>query len=189
VRIIGGEAKGRPFSAPKGSGLRPTSDRIKEALFATLYSVKDVSFLDLYAGTGSVGMEALSRGARKCVFIEKDVRLTRALKKNIALFAFGGECEVLTMEVRKGIRLLVERQERFDIVFADPPYGKGLVGDTFELLSDGEIIAPGGIIIFQHGEAESLRMHGGEFAMIDQKRYGDTVLSFLKRTGEDERGI
>lgn len=189
MRIIGGAAKSRPFSAPKGAALRPTADRIKEALFATLYSVEGASFLDLYAGTGSVGMEALSRGARKSVFIEKDVRLTRALKKNVAQFDFGGASEIYTMEVKKGIRLMAERQERFDIVFADPPYGKGLAGATLELLSDGAIIAPGGIVIFQHAEAEPLRMHGGVFALTDQKRYGDTVLSFLTWTVEAERDV
>jgi 16S rRNA (guanine966-N2)-methyltransferase len=190
MRIIGGEAKGRPFAAPKGAALRPTSDRIKEALFAALFSVDGVSLLDLYAGTGSVGMEALSRGASRTVFIEKDARLSRSLKKNLALFGFAGASEILTMEVKKGIRLLADRQERFDIVFADPPYGKGLAGGTLELLCGGEIVAPGGIIILQHAASETIGERGGKFAVNDQKRYGESVLSFLHRTdNEAERGV
>jgi 16S rRNA (guanine966-N2)-methyltransferase len=188
MRITGGESRGKPIYVPKGAAVRPTSDRVREALFAVLYSVSGKTFLDLFAGSGGIGLEALSRGARKAVLVEKDTRLIRAMKKNLAECGFEGRYEIMAMEVRKCVRLLAEQRKRFEILFADPPYGKGLARETLEYLRGGDIVSPNGVVVLQHSTREALGGSYGEaFTLTDQKRYGDTVLSFLKPTFQDER--
>jgi 16S rRNA (guanine(966)-N(2))-methyltransferase RsmD len=127
MRIIGGDAKGRRIHSPKRSKIRPTSDGIKESLFNILPEVSEKSFLDLFAGTGNVGIEALSRGASKVVFIEKNAVMANSIKRNLEEFGLSGKYEILTTEASKGIRQLQKRRERFDYLFADPPYEKGFI--------------------------------------------------------------
>jgi 16S rRNA (guanine966-N2)-methyltransferase len=136
MRIIGGESRGRRLYIPGTASVRPTADRIKEAFFNILGSVDGKSFLDLFAGSGSMGLEALSRGALKALFVENNRALAEAISKNIAACGFGGNGEILTFDYIKAIRHLVKRSEGFDILFADPPYEKGFVGLTLEL--DGQ---------------------------------------------------
>ena len=180
MRISGGEARGRRIGFPRGRRIRPTAERVKESLFAILPPVKDRSFLDLFAGSGCVGMEALSRGARFAAFVEKDARLTEAIRANLILLGFSGRTEVLTADAQRGLGRLAGRGEGFDILFADPPYDEGYLSETLRWLEKEDILAEGGIIVIQHSVREAFDPSIPRILeLADQRRYGDTVLSFL----------
>jgi 16S rRNA (guanine966-N2)-methyltransferase len=186
MRIIGGESKGRAIHLPGGCSIRPTADRVKEALFNILGSLEGKSLLDLFAGCGNVGLEALSRGASGSVFVEKDLRLIETIRANLRLLGFEGRAEVIAADVEEGIRRLRKRGERFDVLFADPPYEEGFVTELMTCLEGAELLTENGIIILQHSLREPLRQSVTQpLAVIDQRRYGDTLLSFLKKRREE----
>jgi len=191
MRIIGGQAKGRRIAVPPGNAVRPTSDRIKEALFNILGPVDDQKFLDLYAGTGNVGMEALSRGAAEVVFVEKIHTLVTDLKGNLDQFRFQGRYEIFSLDVERAVERLVQEALRFDLVFADPPYRKGFVDKTIDLLTRyPSLLAEEGTLVIQHAVAEPLQIATElAFELVDARRYGDTLLSFLRCTSHRKRTI
>ena len=181
MRIIGGEAKGRHVLYPPKCRARPTADKIKEALFSILGSLRGDSFLDTYSGAGNVGIEALSRGAASAVFIEKDAALARYTKANLLLCGFTDKSRILSTTMDKAVSLLHKQGTSFNIIFADPPYDKGLVGKTLGYLADVTIVAEDGVVIFQHSTREAGALDKAEkLILFDQRKYGDTMLSFLK---------
>jgi len=186
MRVIGGDARGRHIHSPPKSQIRPTSDGIKESLFNILHTLSGKSFLDLFAGSGNVGLEALSRGAARVVFVEKNAAMVNAIKRNIREFGFTDKGEVLVTEVGKGIRQLHKNDESFDFLFADPPYERGFIREIFQCLGEGNVIAPDGVLIIQHSKREDVPgQYMGNFVLTDQRRYGDTLLSFFKITGRE----
>ena len=186
MRIIGGEARGRQIRLPRGCRIRPTADRVKESLFAILYRLEGSAFVDVFAGSGNVGLEALSRGARSAVFVEKDPRLTDAIRSNLRLLGFENRAEVINADVQRGIGGLIKRAERFDILFADPPYDEGFVPELMKWLEGGDLLATNGIVVLQHSVRETLEGSCSQvLALADQRRYGDTMLSFLKSRAEE----
>ena len=181
MRIIGGDAKGRTIYSPKQRQMRPTSDGIKESLFNILHALCGKSLVDLFAGSGNVGLEALSRGASKVIFVEKNAVMVNAIKRNLRELSFGGEYEILAVEAAKSIRKLQNRGESLDFLFADPPYERGFVRDIFHSLSGGNILSEDGVLIIQHSVRENVDEHyTGDFILTDRRRYGDTHLSFFK---------
>ena len=187
MRIIGGEARGRRINLPRGCRIRPTADRVKESLFDILHPVEGVRFLDIFAGCGNCGLEALSRGARRAVFIEKEPRLVKAIGENLRLLGFEGRAEVIAADAERGVRRLAQREERFDILFADPPYGEGFLPEIMKLLEGANLLAENGVFVLQHSVREQLAGSCVQaMVMADQRRYGDTVLSFLKQHAEAE---
>ncbi|OIP89048.1 MAG: 16S rRNA (guanine(966)-N(2))-methyltransferase RsmD [Syntrophobacterales bacterium CG_4_8_14_3_um_filter_58_8] len=183
MRIIGGEAKGRVVRLHAGSRIRPTADRVKESLFNILHSVEGRSFLDLFAGSGNVGLEALSRGARFATFVEKDIRLTRALQGILDQLGFTARAEVIAADGERGLGRLAQRGDRYDIIFTDPPYDQGLVRETLAWPDMRKALAENGIIVIQHSVRENLEgLPAQPWVVADQRRYGDTVLSFIKGT-------
>lgn len=181
MRIIGGQGKGRRIAVPPGYAVRPTSDRIKEALFNILGPLEGRTFLDLYAGTGNVGMEALSRGAAEVVFVEKIPALALALRRNLDLFNFAGRDEIIAMDVERAVIHLVRKTMRFDLIFADPPYRRGWIDKTLGLLRlYPPLLAEEGELVLQHAAAEPLSIKADmALQLVDERRYGDTCLSFL----------
>lgn len=181
IRIIAGRAKGcRLIPVPSGSAARPTSDRVKEALFNILPPVEGKCFIDLFAGTGSVGIEAMSRGAGKVFFVEADTVLAAAIKKNIEKCGLTGESEIMPAPVERALRNIRKRGVKPDIVFADPPYERGWIGKTINLVKGGELFSDRSLLILQHSMRESLPDEMGVFERIDQRKYGDTIISILK---------
>ncbi len=186
MRIIGGESRGRIIRLPGACRIRPTTDRVKGALFNILGSIEGKSFLDLYAGSGNVGLEALSRGAYTSVFIEKDPRLIETIKENLRSLGFEGRAEVVAADGEEGIKSLKKRGERFDLLFADPPYEEGFITNIVTYLDKAELLAENGIIILQHSLREPLEQSVTEaLSVSDQRRYGDTLLSFLIKHREE----
>ncbi|MBW2595546.1 MAG: 16S rRNA (guanine(966)-N(2))-methyltransferase RsmD [Deltaproteobacteria bacterium] len=180
MRITGGRARGRKIYAPKSDKIRVTSDMVRESLFDILPSMEGALFLDIFAGTGSVGIEALSRGSAGVVFIEKEPLHARTLEKNLKLCGFEELGEVIVASAEKGIHVLSGRRRRFDVVFADPPYDRGLAAPTsWGLLGKSGLISGEGTLVVEHSFRENIA-DSDEFVLTDQRRYGDTVISFLK---------
>ncbi|MDP2268203.1 MAG: 16S rRNA (guanine(966)-N(2))-methyltransferase RsmD [Deltaproteobacteria bacterium] len=182
MRVISGDAKGRPLFFPPKSRARPTSDMIKEAFFNILAPVTGKIFLDVFAGSGSVGIEALSRGAASVAFIEKDAAHCDYIKKNLLQCGFTEKYDIFSTEVKKAIPILQKKGVRFDIIFADPPYEAGLVEETGELFAAGKLLASDSMIIFQHSVREEPDWkQGWGLTVLERRKYGDTLLTFLKK--------
>lgn len=182
MRIIGGEASGRSIPSPRGRQVRPTPDRVRESLFNILHPLEGLHFLDLYAGTGSVGLEALSRGAERVVFIEKNPGTAAALKATVEKLGFGARTAVLGMDVKSGISRLSKEQASFHVIFADPPYERDLIERTLASCERGGLMAPDGLMIVQRSRREPFNISSGASALqlYHERHYGDTVVSFLK---------
>jgi 16S rRNA (guanine966-N2)-methyltransferase len=184
MRIIGGDAKGRRIHSPGKSLFRPTSNLVKEALFNILPPLEEKIFLDMFAGTGSIGIEALSRGAALAVFIEKDDRLSRFIKINVSQCGFDDRCEVLAMKTEKALNVLQNKVRSFDVLFADPPYDQGMVIETLSNLANGRLFSDSGLLIIQHSVRESTTLQVKGLTLTDNRKYGDTMLSFfIQRKG------
>ena len=179
MRVISGKLKGKRLFTPKGRDLRPTSDRVREAIFDILQnSVENRIVLDLFAGTGALGIEALSRGAKRAVFLEASSRSLAVLRKNIKACGLDRQTEVLALEVSRGIQVLSRRGEAFDLIFLDPPYGRGLARTALQAISEGEILAPGARIVAEHSSAEDLDSIP-RLERVDRRKYGSTLVSFF----------
>ncbi|MFA5322763.1 MAG: 16S rRNA (guanine(966)-N(2))-methyltransferase RsmD [Smithella sp.] len=181
MRIISGTAKGKNLSFPSGSTERPTSDFLREALFNLLGSLEEKTFLDLFAGSGSVGLEAASRGAHEVYFVEKDKKLVHSIERNVHDCRLEEKCFIMTGNIEKGLRELLEKKCKIDIVFADPPYQCGWVGMTLNLLCGSQILNEKTVIVIQHSVRENfVNFLNEKFHLTDQRKYGDNALTFLK---------
>jgi 16S rRNA (guanine966-N2)-methyltransferase len=180
MRVIGGEFKGRRLLVPRGGKIRPTSDRVREAIFDILGPVWTFQrVLDLFAGTGSLGIEALSRGAPEAVFVEQGKGALTVLRGNLKALGLQSRAWVLSLAVKRGIAVLGERGEAFDLIFMDPPYGKGLVAKTLEEIVQRGILTATGVVVTEHSPREEILPPLG-LAPSQQRRYGDTALSFFQ---------
>lgn len=150
MRVIAGSARSVPLITPKGLDTRPTSDQIKETLFNMLQGyVEGSKFLDLFAGSGQIGVEALSRGAKFAAFVEKSDEAVKCIKANVDKTKFTDKALVLKMEVLSGIRALEIEKRKFDIIFVDPPYNQGLEQGILNVLANSTILDEDVIIIVE----------------------------------------
>lgn len=180
MRIIGGAKKGFLLKRPKAAEVRPTTDMIKEALFNILHPVSGKTFLDLFAGTGNVGIEALSRGASMVVFLEKNKDLARSIKDLTQQLCFEENAKIICREMKKGILQLSQLNIMFDYVFIDPPYQNDLIEDTLKQINEGGLVNEDSLIVVQHSKRESIDLTKQRYSMEDQRIYGDSMLTFLK---------
>lgn len=179
MRITGGESKGRTLNFPSRSDQRPTTDFLRSALFNLLESPAGQNVLDLYAGSGSVGLEALSREARTAVFVEKNKVLAGVIHDNAVLCGYPDRCRIIDADVQSALRDLYRQKQRFDMVFADPPYDQGLIGETIRALKTYPVLQEDGILALQHSVREALPSADG-WTLVDQRKYGDHYLSFIR---------
>ena len=187
MRVIAGKAKGRRLRVPKRIGVRPTSDYLREALFDILgSSIHGVRFLDLYAGSGAVGIEALSRGGAEVVFLEQDPGCLRILRENLEMAGLGPK-RVVGGDVLRVLPRLIRQGEDFDIIFIDPPYGTGLAGRTLDVVASSNLLRPQGLVIVEHFFKEPLPQVIGKLSRVRVKVHGQTGLSFYERTSEGKR--
>ena len=180
MRIIAGLAKGRRLRGPEGEGTRPMMDRVREALFSSLGPlVEDAEVLDLFAGSGSIGLEALSRGAGRVVFVERGRKALAALRGNVSAVGLGGE--IVPGDVS---RHLAETVDRFDLVFVDPPYDVPLafVEEVLAMVKDR--LRTGGVAVV-HRRADTGTPDVPGLEMVDRRRYGDTEIT--RFTTEEDR--
>ena len=184
MRIIGGAVGGRRIRAPHGSGTRPTSDKVRGALFNILGPPdENVRVLDLFAGAGALGLEALSRGAAKTVFVERDSHALGALRRNIRELGFEERATVMGTEVGTALRRLAASHSQFAWVFLDPPY-KQEVEAVLGELGSSELLAPCAVVVVEHDRRHrppgSVCGSVGGLFLTDRRDYGDTEVSFYR---------
>jgi len=182
MRIISGEFKGRVIEMPKG--IRPTSDRVREALFEIFKGrIEGAGFLDLYCGSGAVGIEAFSRGAKSVAFVDNSAGCISVLKKNLTQLDILGlsSLNIYNKDSIKAIEAFQARSMSFDVVFLDPPYYKDMARNTLMALSNYDILARNAIIVAELYKKEDLPEEAGRLKRIRTSRYGDTKLEFYKR--------
>ena len=181
MRVIGGQFRGRKLLAPKGRAVRPTPDRVREAIFDILgprwiYT----RVLDLFAGTGALGIEALSRGAQEAVFVERAKEAFETIRANLQSLGLVSRATVLPVPIKKGLGILADRKEVFDLILMDPPYGKGLVQNTVHEITRWEILSHDGTIVAEHAPSEAI-VHPPALECRLRRNYGDTVISIYRR--------
>lgn len=181
MRIISGASRGRRLATQRGGAIRPTSDRIKESVFNILgEDVRDKNVADLFAGTGNLGIEALSRGARKVVFLEKERQALKVIEKNLSICGMQSLAEIIPGDVNRTIGVLYQRGESFDLIFVDPPYRQGMVESTLMKLDSQPIYHEGSLLVVQHDRREPLSGLPDRWSVIRERRIGDTLISFIK---------
>ncbi len=181
MRVISGSARGLKLKAPDGLSTRPTTDRIKESLFniisADLY---DCCFLDLFSGSGGIGIEALSRGAKKAVLVDSDFKSIAVIKDNIKSARVSDRAEVLKCDVNAAVAKLGSRNEKFDIIFMDPPYNRGFVESALKSIVKADILNNDGYIIAEQSKEDDLPEIEG-LSVFRIKDYKITKMTFLKK--------
>lgn len=178
MRIITGQYKSRLLKTPKG--IRPTEGRIRKALFDILGGVSGLSFLDLFAGSGSVGFEALSQGAQEVVFVESQRKSSLAIEENIKNLSCQAKVRVLCQDAFRAIDNLAQKGQKFDLIFLDPPYYQGLAEKILQILGEYDILHSFGYVIIQHFKKDLVAEKAGKLALWRQEQYGDSMLSFYK---------
>lgn len=192
VRIISGSCGGRQLLFPSANGIRPTSGRIREALFSALgsrISFEGCRVLDLFAGSGALGIESLSRGAGAALFVEREPELVKALKKNILAFGLGARSEVAGADVLAWLRRAGSAAvpvPPFDIVFADPPYEAGFAAKLPERLCESGLLRPGGLFFFECGKREKLEGAEDRYEVVLERSSGDTKYFLLQMQAAGE---
>ena len=186
MRIIAGRFKGRRLAAPKGDVTRPTADQVRIALMDTLMPwLPQARFLDLFAGAGGVGLEALSRGAAHATFVERDARAVAALRANVDTLGLAGITHVVRGDVVAELDRLARTGERFGLVFLDPPYDTSAVDATLARLGAADVIAPGALVIAQHFTKRPPAAAVGALSAFRTRRFGETTLTFFRGGGYD----
>lgn len=177
MRVIAGEAKGRRLKMVPGSSTRPIGERVKEALFGILGDmVVDARFLDLYAGTGSVGIEALSRGARSAVFVDRGRQAIATIKDNLSHTRLGDRARVVKSDVFAFLRK--RDLESFDLIYVAPPQYEGLWAKTLRALDQTSLLSPDGLVVVQIYPKEYEELELENLQLTGQRKYGSTMLCF-----------
>ena len=178
MRITSGIYRGRKLSGP--SRIRPTQDKVRKALFDILGDIEGLSFLELYAGSGAVGLEAASRGAKELVMVERDRECVLSIRKNMEALK-PSAAELIQKDSILALQAMHANKKSFDIVFFDPPYYQGLSKKTLQTLGAYDILAPNGFVVVQHFKKDKLPEREGPLSLFKQSFYGDTVLSFYRK--------
>ncbi len=181
MRIISGTKRGLRLVAAKGAAVRPTTDSVKELIFDVLgKAVVHGRVLDLYAGTGALGIEALSRGAARAVFVENSRAALRAIQENLKKAGFEDRAEILRLSALHGVKMLANLNERFDIILADPPYRAGLAEKTLVAVENADLVAPGGWVVLEQRVDSSAGAVQIRYGLHTRKRRGDTEIFFYR---------
>ncbi len=194
MRVIGGSAKGRRLAAPRGRDTRPTTDRVREAVFNILGdAVRDAAVLDLFAGSGALGIEALSRGARSAVFSETGPEALRCLRRNLEDLGFESQSSVIKADSLVYLRKMASESGSFDLIFADPPYTMDTVfyRSLLDMLAGKGILEPRGRLVLEHPARGGELATPPEWIQVVHRRYGDTAVTIFTPAagGPQERKV
>lgn len=182
MRIIGGEFKSRLISMPKGVDIRPTQDKVREAIFNILGDMAGKRVLELFGGSGAFGIEAISRGARHVTFVDNNSRCIGAITANLeSLEIDNSRCDVIRADALKVFPKLLRRDEKFDIIFMDPPYYRELAKKCLINADSYDILSPIGLIVVEHFKKDILPTGLKTLLFNQERRYGDTVMTIFKR--------
>lgn len=183
MRIVAGSFRGRPIASPAHEGLRPTSDRVRESMFNILthgiegFDIEGMRVLDLFAGTGALGLEAMSRGAAYCLFVEQDADARGLIRENVEAFGLTG----VTRIFRRDATTIgpAGRADEFNLVLCDPPYGKGLGEKALQAAAEGGWLAPGAIVVLEERDGVEIVLPD-RFEEIDRRTWGQTQAVFAR---------
>ena len=191
MRVIAGDARGRKLTAPKSLRVRPTADRVKEALFSMLTSrlgeFAEMRVLDIFAGTGNLGIEALSRGAGYAVFIDSHRESAEIIRKNLEITGFSDRAKVVMQEATPALNRLARDEAPFHLVLIDAPYHEGHTERTLEILSASALIDQGSTVVAEFSSKEQIPCRFGNLQESERRVYGDTALSFLTLVDRGEQ--
>jgi len=180
LRIISGNLRGKKLHPFQGKGIRPTSDRTREAIFNILADrTPGAVVLDLFSGSGALGIEALSRGAKMATFIDIAPAAISLLKKNLRSCRLEERARIVPWDIEHNLDCLQSHGSQYTLIFLDPPYHKGLALPALKHLKESLSMTPGAHIVLEHGSIEELPTLLADFELLDQRRYGKTLVSFL----------
>ncbi len=178
MRISSGIAKNKRIKSQKGMNVRPTMSRIKEAIFDIIRPyVQDSVFLDLFSGTGNMALEALSRGAKRAVMIEKNGEAVSVIIENVNSMGFAEKCRAYKNDAARAVEILSRKREIFDIVFMDPPYKEEVCSEIIELVDKCGILSENGILLAEHHQKENMPAEIGKLKKADERNYGGKVIT------------
>lgn len=182
MRVISGEAKGVKLKTPKGVGTRPTSDKVKESVFNIITSyIENSKVLDLFSGTGNLGIEAVSRGASYAYLIEKNRKRYNIIKENIDKTKLNDKIEIIIKDANFALKRFAESNNKFDIIFMDPPYLKNYIIPCLEIIVEGDLLHDDGIIIVEHDIKDKIPDQINNLVRFREKKYGSTMISFYRK--------
>lgn len=180
MRVISGKARGTKLVGPDGLETRPTSDRVKESLFSIInFELQDISFLDIFSGSGGIGIEALSRGAKQATFIDSSKAACQSVRSNLEKTKLKDQAKVISNNVQDALNQLGKNNEKFDIIFMDPPYHNNMISQTLSDIVRNNLLTLDGFIIIERPTDYKLE-DSAEFTLWKERIYKNTTLSFLK---------
>ena len=184
MRVIAGTFKSRRLRMPVGVRIRPTADRVKEGMFNCIGpDLSGLRVLDLYAGSGSLGIEALSRGAAGATFVDSRRECISSLRDNIRVLGIVSRCHVIRASVERALSMLAEEGQKFDLCLSDPPYFQGDMKKILHLIEESAILTPSARVVLEHHRDTSIGQLGAGLTYRMTKRYGDSAVSFLTYEG------
>ncbi|MDM5198752.1 16S rRNA (guanine(966)-N(2))-methyltransferase RsmD [Fictibacillus enclensis] len=185
MRVISGECKGRPLKAVPGQGTRPTTDKIKESLFNIIGPYfKGGLGLDLYGGSGGLGIEALSRGMDKIIFVDRDAKATEVMKSNLKACGYEEQSEVYKIESHRALKALKKREFAFDLVLLDPPYARQRIADDIKKLDEYGLLNRDVQVVAEHDPSVRLPQAIGNLKKVREENYGSTTISLYRLQGQ-----
>ncbi|WP_026476453.1 16S rRNA (guanine(966)-N(2))-methyltransferase RsmD [Alkaliphilus transvaalensis] len=181
MRVISGKARGHRLKPPEGMDVRPTSDRVKESVFNIIQDyLIDGIIVDLFAGTGNLGIESLSRGAQKAYFVDESRKSVEIIKYNLEKTRLKEGAEILTIDALSGIKRLAHQNVKADVIFMDPPYSRGLVSQALDLIAEHKLLKVDGIIVAEHDKNDEVPEGNQLLICTRRKDYGNTSISFYQ---------
>ena len=181
MRIIAGKARGHKLIPPATMETRPTLDRVKEAMFSTIQSyIPNAVVVDVFSGTGSLGLEAASRGAREVYLFDKSVVTFSLLKQNVENLKFGDFCFPINTDAYAGLKQLASKGENFDIIFIDPPYCKEMIPEAMKIVKEYDLLKEDGIIVTKIDTIEAIYEGYEDIKLTKSKKYGNTTVCYYK---------
>ena len=188
LRVISGKARGLKLDSPKNQDVRPTTDRVKESLFNIINPyIRESNILDLFAGTGSLGIECLSRGAKNCVFVDKSKDSINIIKSNVKKARVENESTILNIDFKDAVKRLSSQNQKFDVIFMDPPYYENMFIECLKIIDELNLLYEDGIIIVEHDTKDLFDESIGNLVKSRDKKYGNTTLTFYKLEAQDEQ--
>ncbi len=180
MRVVSGNLRGMKLNTIEGDSTRPTRDIVKEALFSIIQmEVPEAIFLDLFAGSGAIGIEALSRGAKEAIFIDSNPKCIAIIRENVKKGKISDVSRIYNTDYQTALKKL--QAEKIDIIYVDPPYNKNMGVDAIEKISEYDILAENGLIIIETDTNEEVPEEIGRYERVNYKRYGRNILSFYRR--------
>ncbi|WYP25080.1 16S rRNA (guanine(966)-N(2))-methyltransferase RsmD [Alkalihalobacillus sp. FSL W8-0930] len=189
MRVISGDKKGLPLKAVPGKGTRPTTDKVKESIFNMIGPYFDGgSGLDLYAGSGGLGIEGLSRGLDSVIFVDQDKKAIQTIHDNLTFTKLDGMAEVYRTEADRALKAILKRGLSFDMIFLDPPYAKQTLKGQLEFIDEHELLTSTGVIVVEHATSVKLPLQCGRLVVQRNEQYGDTTVTIWANRSESEGG-